>query len=218
MSGITKEPAIISGLFSSILDVQIISDKESVRIQRDELRNRLMTTWDLLPKRLLGAPRVNGKLKKFQDNWSWGDPSVLIHGDSGVGKSVACIGLIRRLFKEAIQSLDIKKAMTVRWYSQYDLDRPYDREHDHVFLSESLEHMVTRSIKSHLLVIEDFDSPLDRKIGRLSSIIKSRYNSGLPTIVMTGQNLEGFSEMVGKTPLRWITESVNGGAATLIEV
>lgn len=218
MTEIAKEPAVIGGLFSGILNVEIISDEDSVKIQQEELRAKLMETWDMLPKRLLGGPPVNGKLSNFYQTWNWGDPSVLIHGDSGIGKSVACMNLVQRLFRESIQALDARKASTVRWYSQYDLDRPYSRKEDQLFLKEPLETMVTRSVKSQLLFIEDFNSPLDTNTGRLANIIKSRYNSGLPTIIMTGETLEGFASMVGKTPLRWITESVNSGAATLIEV
>ncbi len=149
-------------------------------------------------------------LKQTASAWRWGGGSIVFLGLTRIGKSTVAAWLFRRLLHEGWTrgGSDWELAQRLRWYSAEALCLAR-REHP---LGHGEAPEIINAVGASLLVIDD--AGWDRDPAAVSSVIASRYEKGIPTLVTSGRTLEDLQKHYGAAVVRRITES--GGKRAVV--
>lgn len=144
--------------------------------------------------------------------WRVGDPGMLLHGPTGIGKSSAAAILFLRLVGNGWRNGGDAWyfARGLRWYSAAALSQAR-REHP---LGQGDAPEITRAESARLLVIDD--AGWDRDTAAVSDVLAARYEKSLPTVVTTGLTAVELSKHYGAAVVRRFVEA-GGGAATIVD-
>jgi DNA replication protein DnaC len=171
------------------------------------------------PKALVGldyeALRARVRDEKFRGfaETYWPDQGGrLLLGPTGVGKTVACVALFRRLIEEALRR-DGRRL----WYgseergSSFAWVRAYDLPNARLAtrLGDGEADLVRTAGLARLLVLDDLGWE-SRRAGAddvVMEVLATRYDAGLPTIATSGMLLTALTDRYGEAVVRRITEA-----------
>jgi hypothetical protein len=161
-------------------------------------RRLVELVWDKIPKHLVRQP-VRPEFAPLLQRWEWGVSWVLL-GQTGSGKSTACVHLIRELLRRGKVNggEDFARAKSIFWTRSDAVTQAGGRDDEH---SHKLLH---RAEFSRLMVLDDVADPSKT----LLRIIQQRYDAQRPLIVTCGAlDQKSFVNAVGgEAVARWILE------------
>ncbi|MBK9945630.1 MAG: hypothetical protein IPP12_00385 [Nitrospira sp.] len=184
------------GSFLAIPRPSTFVEPEDESMERGRKLKELV--WDKIPKHLVKqalSPRYAAMVTRFD----WGHSWVLL-GETGAGKSTACVHLVRELLRRGKTNggQDFDLAKSIFWARADAITRAGGSDHDE---DGKLLH---RAEWAKLMVLDDLSAPSKTLLG----VIQQRYDRGLPIVATCGAMTRGqFTELVGGDAVkRWISE------------
>jgi hypothetical protein len=135
--------------------------------------------------------------------WTWGCGNLLLLGPTGSGRSTACAWLFRRLLAAGVSEGGEawERARFMAWFHAGDLD---DARREHA-LGKGEAPELGQAGRARLLVLDD--AGWDRDPLACSSVLKERYERGLPTIITSGKTEQELVAHYGAAVVRRMTET-----------
>lgn len=154
--------------------------------------------WDKVPRHLIGQP-ISPRYAPLVSRFDWGSSWILL-GETGAGKSTACVHLVRELLRRGKLNggKDFDLAKSIFWARSDAITKAGGTDNDE---SGKLLH---RAEWAKLMVLDDLATPSKTLLG----VIQQRYDHGLPIVATCGAMTRGlFTELVGGEAVkRWILE------------
>lgn len=154
--------------------------------------------WDKIPKHLVGQP-IAPCYAKLVTNFEWGSSRILL-GETGAGKSTACVHLVRELLRrgKANGGKDFDLARSIFWTRADAITRAGGSDDE-----ESVK-LIHRAEYARLVILDDLATTSKTLLG----VIQQRYDRGLPIVATSGaMSYSLFTELVGGDAVkRWILE------------
>lgn len=154
--------------------------------------------WDKIPKHLIGQP-INPRYSPIVSRFDWGSSWVLL-GETGAGKSTACVHLVRELLRrgKANGGKDFDLAKSIFWTRADAITRAGGSD------DNEAGKLLHRAEWAKLMILDDLAAPSKTLLG----VIQQRYDRGLPIVATCGAMTRGlFTELVGGEAVkRWISE------------
>lgn len=163
-------------------------------------RGRQLKTlvWDKVPKHLV-KQALNPRYAAMVTRFDWGHSWVLL-GETGAGKSTACVHLVRELLRRGKTNggQDFDLAKSIFWARADAITRAGGSDDDEA------GKLLHRAEWAKLMVLDDLSAPSKTLLG----VIQQRYDRGLPIVATCGAMTRGlFTELVGGEAVkRWISE------------
>lgn len=167
--------------------------------EEDERRAKLRElVWERVPRHLVKQP-CHPQYRKLIDRWEWGVSWVLL-GQTGAGKSTACVHLVRHLLRIGVANGgdDFLRAKSIFWTRADAITKAGGADTDEA------AKLLHRAEYSRLMILDDLAAPSKTLLG----VIQARYDHQRPIIATCGAlNAKQFIETVGGEAVsRWILE------------
>jgi hypothetical protein len=154
--------------------------------------------WDHIPKHLIGQP-LNLRYAPLVSRFDWGSSWILL-GETGAGKSTACVHLVRELLRRGKVNggKDFELAKSIFWARSDAITKAGGSDENEA------GKLLHRAEWAKLMILDDLATPSKTLLG----VIQQRYDRGLPIVATSGAMTRGqLTELVGGDAVkRWLLE------------
>jgi DNA replication protein DnaC len=154
--------------------------------------------WSRIPRHLVSQP-CRPEYRSLVELFDWQSSWVLL-GKTGVGKSTACVHLVRELLRRGRDNggRDFVRAKSIFWSRADAITKAGGRD------DEEGHKLLHRAEYAQLMILDDLAAPSKTMLG----VIQQRYDAKRPIVVTSGaQTPREFTELVGGDAVtRWILE------------